>query len=49
MDRLLAVMGARRHVLYKLPADWILMSSMSGPLDVWFDDLVVDTSPVACP
>ena len=22
---------------------------MSGPLDLWFDDLVVDTSPVACP
>ena len=22
---------------------------MSGPLDVWFDDLVVDTAPVACP
>ncbi|MBP6632083.1 MAG: hypothetical protein KBG28_02235 [Kofleriaceae bacterium] len=22
---------------------------MTGPLDVWFDDLVVDTAPVACP
>jgi hypothetical protein len=22
---------------------------MSGPLDVWFDDLVVDTAPVLCP
>ncbi len=22
---------------------------MSGPLDVWFDDLVVSTTPVACP
>ena len=22
---------------------------MTGPLDVWFDDLVVDTQPVACP
>ncbi|MBA2542578.1 MAG: hypothetical protein H0V17_23245 [Deltaproteobacteria bacterium] len=21
---------------------------MSGPLDVWFDDLVVDTVPVGC-
>ncbi len=23
--------------------------NMSGPLDVWFDDLVVDTAPVTCP
>ncbi|MBA3460855.1 MAG: hypothetical protein H0T46_12880 [Deltaproteobacteria bacterium] len=23
--------------------------NMSGPLDVWFDDLVVDTAPVVCP
>lgn len=23
--------------------------NMSGPLDVWFDDLVVDTAPVGCP
>jgi hypothetical protein len=23
--------------------------AMSGPLDIWFDDLVVDTSPVLCP
>ena len=22
---------------------------MSGPLDIWFDDLVVDTAPVTCP
>jgi hypothetical protein len=22
---------------------------MNAPLDVWIDDLVVDTSPVACP
>jgi hypothetical protein len=22
---------------------------MSGPLDVWFDDLVIDTTPVMCP
>jgi hypothetical protein len=22
---------------------------MVGPLDVWIDDLVVDTKPVACP
>lgn len=22
---------------------------MQGPLEVWFDDLVVDTAPVACP
>jgi hypothetical protein len=23
--------------------------AMDGPLDIWFDDLIVDTSPVACP